>query len=328
MNVLITGGFGFLGGRLAQELSRQPDVGLLLGSRAVRAAPTWLPHARAVQTLWQSPKQLASVLEDVDVVVHLATMNASACAADPAGSAELVRRSVANLLAAAKLSGVGRLLYVSTAHVYGALVGCIDEASRVAPAQEGYGAMHLEGERVLRDGVEDEISRIVVRLSNTFGAPVSPDVDCWSLLVNDLCRQSMAHGRLSLTSKTVQRRDFAPMADTVRALSHLVRLPDEQVGDGLFNLGSGWTPTNIEVARWVARAMGTGFGEEVELALGDLPSLASPPPLDYQTTKLRNTGFVPSGSFDEELNDLLGFCRLRFAGSTEHGQKTRSSTSR
>ena len=46
--VLITGGFGYLGGRIAVELANSPEWIVRLGSRKAQAAPAWLPQAETV----------------------------------------------------------------------------------------------------------------------------------------------------------------------------------------------------------------------------------------------------------------------------------------
>ena len=58
MNVLITGGFGYLGGRLAQFFASQSDYKVFLGSRQHRESPTWLPKVNVVQMVWNSKEEL------------------------------------------------------------------------------------------------------------------------------------------------------------------------------------------------------------------------------------------------------------------------------
>ena len=73
MRVLITGGFGYLGGRIAQALC---DVGVnvVLGSRKDQKVPNWLPQATTAKLVWNNQEDLQSVCEQVDVVIHAAGM--------------------------------------------------------------------------------------------------------------------------------------------------------------------------------------------------------------------------------------------------------------
>ena len=54
-NILVTGGMGFVGVRVAQSLSTRGDVTVTLGSRTAQATPSWLPRAQVVAMDWRSP---------------------------------------------------------------------------------------------------------------------------------------------------------------------------------------------------------------------------------------------------------------------------------
>src|SRR6267143_1950356 len=116
MKLLITGGFGYLGGRLAQFLA-PAGYEILLGTRRQSAPPFWLPQSKVVQTQWSSPTGLEHVCVGVDAVVHLAGMNAQDCAADPVMAVEFNAGATASLLHAAVRQRVRRFIHVSTAHV-------------------------------------------------------------------------------------------------------------------------------------------------------------------------------------------------------------------
>ena len=86
--VLITGGFGYLGGRLAQFLGSESDDEIVLASRQETESPTWLPQAKAVKCEWNSSADLEQICTDVDAVVHSAGMNDLECAANPDAALE------------------------------------------------------------------------------------------------------------------------------------------------------------------------------------------------------------------------------------------------
>ncbi len=313
MNVLITGGFGFVGGRLATALSTRLDARVFLGSRAAREVPAWLPEATPVKTVWGSPEKLDETLRGMDLVVHLAAMNAGAASRDREKALSESEARTVRLLESARRQGVARVIYVSTAHVYGELSGRIDEETDPQP-RHPYAESHRVAESaILASASEGGAKGVVLRLSNAFGAPVMPDTDCWTLVVNDLCRQAVTTRELRLHSQRAQRRDFITLTDVCRAVSHVIQQPDEALGDGIFNVGGNWAPTTLQMAERIQRCCTAVLGAEPEIVTSVADSEEIPPPLEFCIDKIRGTGFELNQNWDGELQELLFFCRANFA---------------
>ena len=313
MRILITGGFGYLGGRLAQFLANQAGYTILLGSRQQTRPPDWLSHVEVVQTRWDSPASLEQVCIGVNAVVHLAGMNAQDCTADPAAALEVNGLTTARLLNVAIKQRVKRFIYLSTAHIYGTpLAGVITEET--CPTNlHPYATSHRAGEDVVRAAHErGEIEGIVIRLSNGYGAPTHKDANCWMLLINDLCRQAVITQEMVLRSTGLQRRDFVPLTDACRAIGHLLALPRHDLGRGIFNVGGKTASTVWEVACLIQK--------RCETTLGFLPQLNRVAPqadeaiveLDYRLDALLQTGFQPDADRIKEIDQLIKFCRASF----------------
>ncbi len=307
--VLVTGGSGYVGGRVAQALAALPDTHVVLGSRRAQEKPAWLPTASVVVTPWDEPARLRQACSGVDTVLHLAAMNEIEAARDPVGALEANGVATARLIEAAKVAKVERFIYLSTAHVYGApLAGRIDETTCPRPVHP-YATSHRAAEDVVLAAHDaGALSGIVVRLSNSFGAPAHPAVDRWTLLVNDLCRQAVMTGRLSLRSAGLQRRDFVTLTDVGRAIVHLVNLPREATGDGIFNLGGAWAPSVMEMAHLVATRSSAVLGFPVEIKRPEPAPDETSQPLDYRLDKLLATGFRLAGSPEAEIDATLALC--------------------
>jgi UDP-glucose 4-epimerase len=285
LRILLTGGLGYLGGRLAQTLAGAPDHELILGTRRrVAAAPPWLPQATIAAMDWSDERELARVCRGMDAIVHLAGMNAEACAKDPLGALAFNGVATARLLRAAIEQGVSR---------------------------------HRAGEdAVLMAHAAGTVQGIVVRLSNSFGAPVEPEVDCWSLLVNDLCRQAVATRQMVLRTAGQQRRDFVAISDACRAIVHLLKAPAAIVAEGLFNVGSGWAPTLLEMAEKAASRVESVLGFRPQIRTGVARDAVGDGKLDFGIRRILDTGFEwPQQSIVEELDRLIVFC-ARHAANT------------
>jgi UDP-glucose 4-epimerase len=264
-----------------------------------------------VRTDWDSPAQLAEICQEIDAVVHLAGLNAADSQSDPIAALTLNAVATARLVEASVRQGVRRFIYFSTAHVYRSpLVGIITEETCPASLHP-YATSHRAGEDVVRAKHQrGEIEGIVIRLSNTYGAPVDKDANCWMLLVNDLCRQAVTTRRMVLRSSGLQRRDFIALTDVCEAVDRLLGLAPNQLENGLFNLGGGWSPTVLEMTERVAERVNAvaGFRPDIErpAAQSDERSEA----LDFKIDKLMSVGFAPGdrAHVDHEIDGLIRFC--------------------
>ncbi len=311
MRILITGGFGYLGGRLTQFLTSQKDHEIILGSRQSSESPVWLPHTKVVKTEWNSISKLKEICSGIDVVIHLAGMNASNCDKDPTAALESNGVFTSRLLQAGMHKGVKRFIYLSTAHVYGSpMDGLITEET--CPLNlNSYATSHRAGEDSVRIAHElGEIEGVIIRLSNAYGAPIHKDTNCWMLLVNDICRQSAQTQKIVLHSSGHQRRDFIAMTDACRAISHLLELSEDRLANGVFNVGGGWSPSVLEMSQYVAERVYAVAGNRPTIICEEKNMKSELSLLDYDIKKLINTGFNLNGidHVNFEIDELINFC--------------------
>lgn len=313
MRVLITGGFGFVGGRLAQRLAARGDR-VVLGSRQARQPPSWLPEAETVRTDWNEERGFDRLCDGIDVLIHTSGMNAAECAADPATALAVNGVTTSRLMTAARRAGVRRFFYLSTAHVYGSpLEGTIAEDT--CPRNlHPYATSHLAGEHVVQYALLDgRIEGAALRLSNAFGAPTHADVNCWMLLVNDLCRQAVEAGQLTLRSSGSQLRDFVAMDVVCEAILRLIDFADIARLGPIINVGSGRSLSVMAMAELIQDRCGH--------VLGTKPTLQAPRPsasetvaaLDFRAALLAELGIRGDTGVEPEIDRLLAFCQETFA---------------
>lgn len=313
MRILITGGFGFVGGRLAQYLHLAGHQ-IILGSRNVSNPPDWLPQADVVQTCWNDVHALERICSGIDLLIHAAGMNAQDCAADPVAALEFNGLATARLVAAASRVGVKRFIYLSTAHVYASpLVGAITEET--CPRNlHSYATSHLAGEHaVLCANQRGKIQGVVLRLSNAFGAPVHKDVNCWMLLVNDLCRQAVETRKLMLHSSGHQQRDFVSISKVCSVVKYFAAVNGDLLDSGVYNVGTGVSQSVLEMALLIKQRCMQVFGFELILIRPDDGDTEMPSMLNYHVDKLvANNIYTNSDIYTVEIDDLLRFCRSKF----------------
>jgi len=312
-HVLLTGGLGYVGGRVARHLAESSPYALKLGARRETPAPAWLNDGAVVRLDLLDEATLAEACRGVKHVVHFAALNEIDSGNDPEQALVVNGLGSLKLLRAAIKAGVERFIYFSTAHDYGApLAGVLTEDTLPRP-QHPYAITHRTAEDfVLAAHDKREIQGMVVRLSNGFGAPERAEVNRWTLLANDLCKQAVVERKLVLRSSGLQSRDFITLEDVARAVLHLINLPEHACGDGLFNLGGENAMRILDVAERVAA--------RCEAVLGYRPEVQRPQPapgevtphLDYRVDKLKATGFSLLSDIDGELDATLRLCRGSF----------------
>lgn len=312
--ILLTGGMGYVGGRIAQAIADQTSNPLRIASRAAPAhRPVWLSRGDMVTLDLFNDADLQAACRGVRCIVHFAAMNEIDCARDPQQALRVNGIGTLRLLQAAQSAGVERFIYFSTAHIYGApLVGEINEGLLPRPIHP-YAITHRTAEDfVLAAHDSGALSGIVVRLSNGLGAPAHPEVNRWTLIGNDLCRQAVEFKELRLRSAGMQRRDFIALTDVARAVIHFLDLPKSDCGDGLFNLGGACPMRVIDLANQIARRCGEVFGYVPPIIKPQADAGEKDLPLVYRIDKLLATGFRLRGNLDEEIDATLRLCRQHF----------------
>jgi UDP-glucose 4-epimerase len=299
-------------------LAASPDNMLTLTTRRedslVRRPPN--VHVEIVVDA-QDQRRLAALCVGCDAVLHLAGMNAVACQRDPEAAIESRRSAIDALLLAASSQGVARLVYVSSAHVYGAaLTGVVDEQTEPLPEHPYARSHHAAEQRVIAARARGDIDSVVARLSNSFGAPADASEDCWKLVANDLCRQAVTTRRMELNTAGRQRRDFIPMAEVCRALRHLCAGPAERLRDGIFNVGGEWSPMLTEVADEIAARVSAKLHFTPPLVTGNGADTVGTGPLEFRTWRLRESGFESNpGARRVEFDRLIECCAREAAAA-------------
>jgi len=172
MKVVITGGTGFIGSRLAVRCAGAGDSVTVLGQEntpAEAANRAWL-EGQGVAIVAGSVTDAGAVARCVDgaeAVYHLAAAQHEAHRSDRHFH-EVNVSGTQRMLEAAGRAGARRFVHGSTIGVYGALGGLIDERSPCQP-DNIYGRTKLAGEQCVRE-FAGSMETVIVRISETYGA--------------------------------------------------------------------------------------------------------------------------------------------------------------
>lgn len=315
--ILVTGGLGYLGGRAALALSKNPDYSLRLGvhSTDTKDYPRWVRNNRleVVKIDVSSKEALDYACKGVDFIIHLASLNEVDSFADSQKALLVNTLGTLNLIQAAENAGVKRFIYLSTIHVYGApLFGKITEETACCP-RHAYAITHRAAEDfVIAASFEKKLPGIILRPANGFGVPADPFINRWKLIVNNLCRQAVVEQRLVLNSSGRQSRNFITLTDIIRAIEHVLSIPMNKCGNGIFNLGEDKPASVFELAEIIAARCKEvlGFTPPIQRQKAGEGEVIKK--LDYRSDKLKATGFTLLSNFNEEIDATLRFCKINF----------------
>ncbi|MDP1821173.1 MAG: SDR family oxidoreductase [Acidimicrobiales bacterium] len=296
----VTGAGGYLGSRLVADLA---EAGAAVRA-VVRAPVSWLPVVdQQVVDLLDPIATVAASFAGADTVVHLAGHNEVVAAADPDRALAETVVAGQHVVEAAAAAGVGRLVYVSTIHVYGEALApgaTVDET--VAPAPRGaYAVARLAVEHLVASGPDP----VVFRLSNAVGAPAHGEVDRWTLVAADLCRAAATTGELVLRSTGQQWRDFISLADVVRAL--VAGSDPGAVPAGTYNLVSGEPRTVRSLAELVQDRFEERTGSRPPLR-APAPTEPDPEPYRLDPGRLAAVGLRADQPLATSVDEIIELC--------------------
>ena len=311
--LLITGGLGYLGGRIATYLrDLYPTLPIRLMTRRYRPSAAWATAFQVLEGDVLDTASLQRALEGVNSIVHLAATNEIESERDQARALDVTCKGTLKLLQVGQEVGVRRFVYMSTLRVYDALTRePITEETLPRPSHPYAITHHTAEQFVTMAHGRGVLETLILRLSNGYGAPMDVGVDRWSLVFNDLCRQAAEHGRLVLASSGRPQRDFISLRDVGRAVHHFLSMPRDSWPDGLFNLGGECSMAILELANYIAQVYETRYGASLPITTGEGDSPNSWHPVRFSIDKLKATGFTPEHNLEEEIGRTLALCKTR-----------------
>lgn len=307
--VLVTGGAGFIGSHLSDHLAllgcRVTVLDNLVNGRRENLAAA-LATGRVELQVGDitDPDTCDRVVQNHDVVFHLACLGVRASLHDPFGNHQVNALGSLNVLAAARRAGIRRFVYVSTSEVYGkALSFPLTENATTWPTTV-YGGSKLAGEHYAAAYHECYgLPVIRVRPFNNYGPRAHFEGDSGEVIPRFMLR-ALAGQPPIVFGDGSHTRDFLYVKDCAEALVRIAET-DSLVGN-LVNLGYGEETRIGELAAQVLAVTGrSGLKIVFEAERpGDVPRLW------VDSARLRAaTGWQPKTTLAEGLRVTLDYYR-------------------
>lgn len=237
MNILITGGAGYIGFALAEKLAENPAVDKIvlydnLSRHNENVFFGKLVHHEKfhlVRADILDGRKLNNALKNIDIVYHLAAKVITPFAnQDPHFFEQINHWGTSELVDAVEKNNIKKLIYLSSASVYDRIVEEATEDTIPNP-NTYYGISKLRGEEHIHRLLNTS-SKYIIRCGNVYGYSKSMRFDA---VINNFMLQANFENKISIHGTGAQTRAFIHIENAAEALSKLV---DAEIPSGTFNL--------------------------------------------------------------------------------------------
>ena len=302
MNVLITGGAGFIGSHLAARLQGEHAVRVLDDLSTGRRENLAGLRVELIEGSITDRAAVSRAVRDVEVVFHLAAMvSVPESMQRPDACVERNVTGLLNVLSAATEAKVRRLCFSSSAAVYGERPESPKREDLTPDPRSPYAITKLDGEYYCRLwSATTPLETVSLRYFNVFGPRQDPK-SAYAAAVPIFLRQALASEPLTIFGDGGQTRDFISVHDVVAANLFAATTPGMA---GVYNVGYGGEMTVLELAQRIIRATGSrSVIQHAPTRAGDVRHSRA------DVTRLLASGFRPTTSVDAALSELVTSAR-------------------
>jgi UDP-glucose 4-epimerase len=242
--VLVIGGAGFIGSHVVSELLKTEVGQVIVYDNFVRGRYEFLkeqlsdsrcrifPHGGDVRDL----DVLNDAVSQCDAVIHLAAMWLLHCKDFPRTAFDVNIQGTFNVLEACQRNGVERLVYSSSASVYGDAVEVPMTESHPFNNRNFYGATKIAGEAMCRAFFDRYALPFVgLRYMNVYG-PHQDQSAAYTGVIPRMLNKIESGERPSINGDGSQAYDFISVQDVARC--NVLALQSD-ISDEFYNVGTG-----------------------------------------------------------------------------------------
>ncbi|WP_330630196.1 NAD-dependent epimerase/dehydratase family protein [Halocatena halophila] len=301
MNVLVTGGCGYIGSVLLEQLRTAPEIERIVvlddcSSGSPRALLGSLDSTVSfVRGDVRDRAVVDRAIEGCETVIHLAAVTGAERSNDRREHTLSINRDgTETVLAASGAHNVSSFVLASSCNVYGAIEGAVDERTTPNPLNP-YAESKLESESLLVEaGDTHGFETTALRLATNYG--LAPGIR-FNLVVNRFVFQALTGSPITVYGDGTNWRPFIHVEDAARAYAHAAIHPDDWE-QPVYNVGDPDENYQIkEIASLVDTAIG---GCNVTYLEDKQPG----PSYNVRFDQLQSTGFVPKRTLRDGIAEL------------------------
>ncbi len=255
---LVTGGAGFIGSNLVDGLvARGYRVRVLddLSTGKLENLEVSWPRIEFLRGDLRSEKDIRKAVRGVSYVFHLgAIANVPQSVAQPLRTHEVNVTGTFQLLQASRDAGVKRLVFTSSASVYGE-TDVFPSSEKQLPAPESpYAASKIMGEYYCRNfSALYGLETVALRYFNVYGPRQNPK-SRYACVIPIFLKCFLDKVPLQVHWDGKQSRDFVHVDDVVAA--NLLAMKKSGISGEAFNIGSHSEVSVLDCLRWIQKVLG------------------------------------------------------------------------
>jgi UDP-glucose 4-epimerase len=296
---LVTGGAGFIGSHIAEQLVRDGRDVRILDNFSTGRRENIAAFADRVALIKADIRDLPAVREAVrgaEVVFHQAALGSVPRSLDDPASTNAVNvTGTLNVLIAAKDAGVKRVIYASSSSVYGDSSEFPQREDHATRPVSPYAASKLAAEHyVVAFSKSYGLQTVALRYFNVFGPRQDP-TSIYAAVIPRFITELIENRPLTIHGDGKQSRDFSYVANVVSA--NLLAAKAKEVSGQVFNIAAGKSISVRSLAQRLCEIMGKEFkAEYTPPRPGDVHRSCA----DISKAQ-RALGYAPTVSFEEGL---------------------------
>jgi len=258
-NFLVTGGAGFIGSHIVEELVKQKQKVRVIDNFSTGKAENIEPFLNSIEFIEadiRDEKAVSSAMRDIDFVLHQAALpSVPRSIADPITSNEVNVNGTLNILWAAKETGVKRVVLASSSSIYGNVdVSPKHEGLKPSPVSP-YAVSKLTLENYARSffnvyGLET----VCLRYFNVFGPRQDPNSP-YAAVIPIFVSEMRAGRPAPINGDGKQTRDFTFVKNVVKA-NLLACEADKKIAGEAMNAACGGSISLLQLVHLINKELG------------------------------------------------------------------------
>ena len=256
MEILVTGGAGFIGKHLVRSLLEKGNSVTIFDnfSNSTKDSVSSLVDigAKIIEGGITKPLDIQNAVKDQDVVIHLAAkISVPESMNNPSETFRVNVDGTKNVLAACEKNHVKKLIVSSSAAVYGeGFHGVkLTEKSKINPISP-YGESKVRMEQEIREfESKHDIDCVILRIFNIYGIGQSSE---YAGVITKFLKRIRQEGPLEIFGDGMQTRDFVAVDDVINSIHNSISYGKS----GTYNIASGKVVTIKELAELMVLASG------------------------------------------------------------------------